>query len=52
VIVVIVNVVMVMAVMVIVVEMTIGKRALIEFIQYEKFALFCNLILHTVIFTY
>jgi hypothetical protein len=44
-----VMVVMVMAVMVmVVVEMTIEKRGLMECMQYEKFASFCNLILPTV----
>jgi hypothetical protein len=44
-----VMVVMVMAVMVmVVVEMTIEKRGLMECMQYEKFASFCNLILHMV----
>jgi len=47
--VVLVMVVMVMAVIVmVVVEMTIEKRGLMECMQYEKFASFCNLILHTV----
>ena len=48
--VVMVMVLMVMAVMmmVVVVEMTIEKRGLIECMQYEKFASFCNLILHMV----
>jgi len=41
---VIVMVVMVMVVMV----MTIEKRGLMECMQYEKFASFCNSILHTV----
>ena len=41
-------VVMVMVVMVIVVEMTIEKRWLMECMQHEKFASFCNLILHMV----
>jgi len=41
-------VVMVMVVMVMVVEMMIEKRGLIECIQYEKFASFCNSILHMV----
>jgi len=40
--------VMVMVVMVMVVEMTIEKRGFIECMQYEKFASFHNLILHTV----
>jgi len=40
-------VVMVMAVMM-VVEMTIEKRGLMECMQYEKLASFCNSILHTV----
>jgi len=39
---------MVMVVMVVVVEMTIEKRGLMECMQYEKFASFCNSILHTV----
>jgi len=38
----------VMVVMVMVVEMMIEKRGLIECIQYEKFASFCNSILHMV----
>ena len=37
-----------MVVMVMVVEMMIEKRGLIECIQYEKFASFCNSILHMV----
>jgi len=41
-------VVIVMVVMVMVVEMTIEKRGLMECMQYEKFATFCNSILHTV----
>jgi len=41
-------VVMVIVVMVMVVEMTIEKRGLMECIQYEKFASFCNSILHMV----
>jgi hypothetical protein len=45
--VVMVMVVMVMVVMVMV-EMTIEKRGLMECMQYEKFASFCNSILHTV----
>jgi hypothetical protein len=53
---VIVMVVMVMVVMVmvmvvmmmVVVEMTIEKRGLVECMQYENFASFCNSILHTV----
>jgi hypothetical protein len=46
---VIVMVVMVMVVMVMaVVEMTIEKRGLMQCMQYEKFASFCNSILHTV----
>jgi len=41
--------VIVMVVMVmVVVEMMIEKRGLIECMQYEKFASFCNSILHTV----
>jgi len=44
----VVMLVMVMVVMVIVVEVTIEKRGLIEYIQYEKFASFCNSILHMV----
>jgi len=43
-----VMVVMVMVVLVMVVEMTIEKRELIECMQYEKFASFCNSILRTV----
>jgi len=46
-----VMVVMVMAVMVmvvVVVEMTIEKRGLMECMQYEKFASFCNSILHMI----
>jgi len=47
--VVMVMVVMVMAVMVtVVVVMTIEKRGLMEGMQYEKFASFCNSILYTV----
>jgi len=46
--VVMVTVVMVMVVMVMVVVMTIEKRGLIECMQYEKFASFCNSILHMV----
>jgi hypothetical protein len=44
--------VMVMAVMVMVVEMTIEKRGLMECLQYDKFASFCNSILHMVTPTY
>jgi hypothetical protein len=41
--------VIVMAVMVmVVVDMTIEKRGLMECMQYEKFASFCNSILHMV----
>ena len=40
--------VMVMVVMVMVVEMTIETRGLMECMQYEKFASFCNSIFHTV----
>jgi len=41
--------VMVMVVMVmVVVEMTIEKKGLMECMQHEKFALFCNSILHMV----
>jgi len=40
--------VIVMVVMVMVVEMMIEKKGLMECIQYEKFASFCRLILHTV----
>jgi hypothetical protein len=40
--------VMVIAVLVMLVEMTIQKSGLVECMQYEKFALFCNSILHTV----
>jgi hypothetical protein len=43
-----VMVMVVIVVMVVVVEITIEKRGLMECIQYEKFASFCNLILHTV----
>jgi len=47
--VVMVMVVMVMAVKVtVVVVMTIEKRGLMEGVQYEKFASFCNLILHMI----
>jgi hypothetical protein len=47
--VVMVTVLMVMAVMVmVVVEMTIEKRGLMECMQYEKLASFCNSVLHTV----
>jgi hypothetical protein len=42
---------MVMVVMVMMVEMTIEKRGLIECMQYEKFASFCNSILHMVTLT-
>jgi len=41
-------IVMVVMVMVVVVEMMIEKRGLIECMQYEKSASFCNSILHTV----
>ena len=41
-------VVVVMVVMVVVVEITIEKRGLMECMQYEKFASFCNSTLHTV----
>ena len=41
-------VVMVIVVMAMVVEVTIDKKELIECMQYEKFASFYNLILHTV----
>jgi len=41
-------IVIVMVVMVMVVAMTIEKRGLMECMQYEKFASFCNLILHMV----
>ena len=40
--------VIVMVEMVMVVEMMIEKRGLIECMQYEKFASFCNSILHMV----
>jgi len=40
--------VMVLMVMAVMVEMTIEKRGLMECMQYEKFASFCNSILHTV----
>jgi len=40
--------VIVMVVMVMVVEVTIEKRGLMECMQYEKFASFCNSILHLV----
>jgi len=40
--------VMVLMVMVVMVEMTIEKRGLMECMQYEKFASFCNSILHMV----
>ena len=45
---VIIMAVIVIVVMVMVVEMTIEKRGLIECMQYEKFASFCNSMLHTV----
>jgi hypothetical protein len=48
VIVVMVMVVIVMVVMVMMVEMTIDKRRLMKCMQYDKFASFCNLIVHTV----
>jgi hypothetical protein len=48
---VIVMVAMVMVAMVMMVEMTIEKRGLIECMQYEKFASFCNSILHMVTLT-
>jgi hypothetical protein len=50
--VVMVMVVMVMVVMVMVVEMTIEKRELMECMQYENFALFCNSILYMVTLAY
>jgi len=46
--VVMVMMVMVMVVMAKVVEVMIEQRGLIESNQYEKFASFCNSILHTV----
>jgi hypothetical protein len=46
--VVMVMVVMVMVVMVMVVVIMMNKRGLMECMQYEKFALFCNSILHMV----
>ena len=46
--VVMVMVLMVMVVMVMVMEMTIEKRGLMECMQYEKFASFCNSIFHMV----
>jgi len=44
--------VMVMVVMVIVVEVMIDKRGLIECMQYEKYASFCNSTLHNVTLTH
>jgi hypothetical protein len=43
-----VMVLMVLMVMVVVVEMMIEKRGLMECMQYEKFATFCNSRLYTV----
>jgi hypothetical protein len=47
---VVVMVVMVMVMMVMVMVMTVEKRGLMECLQYEKFASFCDSILHIVTF--
>jgi len=44
-------VIVMVVMMMVVVEMTIEKRGLMQCMQYEKFALFCNSILQMVTLT-